>query len=250
VRGPREGTAAVVVAGGPLEASGTADHEREARAAAEVLQGMPGDAWVVAADSGLDRARALGLRVDHVVGDMDSVSPGALAAASAAGIAERHHEAKDATDLDLAIDAALARRPGRLVVVGSAGGRLDHLLAMVTVLAGPRLAGVAVEAVLGPARLVVVRSEARLPGEPGELVSLLPVGGPALGVSTTGLLYPLRDEDLAAGSSRGVSNEVVTSPATVRLRSGVLVAVLPGEWGTHLRRGLGPVQGSRGRGDE
>jgi thiamine pyrophosphokinase len=237
------GTAAVVVAGGPY-ASGrgavVVDHEREVEAAAAALRGMPGDAWVVAADSGLDRARVLGLRVDHVVGDMDSVSPAALAAATAAGIAECHPESKDATDLDLAVDAALAGRPRRLVVIGSGGGRLDHLLAMVSLLAGPRLAGVAVEAALGQARVVVVRSQSRLWARPGELVSLLPVGGPAVGVTTEGLLYPLADEDLPAGSSRGVSNEVTEAPATVRLRDGVLVAVLPGEQGTHLDRGLGP----------
>jgi thiamine pyrophosphokinase len=52
--------------------------------------------------------------------------------------------------------------------------------------------------------------------------------GPAHGVSTTGLRYPLDDEDLEAASSRGVSNEWVAGVATVRLRTGVLLAVAPG----------------------
>jgi thiamine pyrophosphokinase len=234
----------VIVAGGP-SGPAPADLERDAEVAAAALHGMPGDAWVVAADSGLDRARTLGLCVHHVVGDMDSVSPEALAAATAAGIAHRHPESKDATDLDLAIDAALAARPGRIVVIGSAGGRLDHLLALVGVLIGPRLAGVAVEAALGPARLIVVRGggQAHLPGEPGDLVTLLPAGGPVLGVTTHGLLYPLDDEDLPVGTSRGVSNEVRSVPASVHVRAGVLVAVLPGERGTHLDRGVGPPAG-------
>src|ERR687891_406355 len=46
-----------------------------------------------------------------------------------AGI-ERHPAAKDATDLDLALNAALARRPRRIVVVTGAGDRLDHTLAV------------------------------------------------------------------------------------------------------------------------
>ena len=74
---PPPGTAAVVVAGGPLGTEAD-DRERAAEVAAAALRGLPGDAWVVAADSGFDRARALGLRVDQVVGDMDSVSPDAL----------------------------------------------------------------------------------------------------------------------------------------------------------------------------
>ena len=43
-------------------------------------------------------------------------------------------------------------------------------------------------------------------GEPGELVSLLAVNGPAEGVTTEGLAYPLRGETLEPGSTRGVSN--------------------------------------------
>lgn len=196
------------------------------------------DPLVIAADSGLAHARELGLAVDRVVGDMDSVDPGLLEAAAAAGTRiDRYPEAKDATDLDLALDAALAAGPSRLVVVTGRGDRLDHALAVALALATPGLApGVEVEAWIGPAHLWVVRRGATLAGRPGDLVSLLPVHGPARGVTTTGLLYPLVDEDLDLGSSRGVSNEWVADEATVRVRSGVLLAVAPGAAGTHWAR--------------
>jgi thiamine pyrophosphokinase len=228
--GVAAGGVAVVVAGGPVPDD-------------LAPPPLPPGAHVVAADSGLDRAHALGLRVDEVVGDMDSVSADALDAATAAGlVVDRHPEAKDATDLGLAVAVALARRPGRLVVVGSGGGRLDHLLATALLLSGPATDGVAVEAWLGPAHLVVVRpgTPVELHGRPGDLVSLLPVHGPATGVTTGGLLYPLDDEPLPAGSSRGVSNELAGAVARVTVRAGVLVAVVPGEAGTHWRRGVGP----------
>jgi thiamine pyrophosphokinase len=192
--------------------------------------GVPLDrALVVAADSGLDGARRLGLVPDVVVGDMDSVDPASLAAAERAGVpVERHPVAKDATDLDLAIDAALARGARRIVAVTGAGDRFDHALAVALSLAAPRLAGVAVEAWIGRARLWVVRDEVVLPGEPGALVSLLPVHGPARGVTTQGLRYPLAGEDLEPGTTRGVSNEMTAAAARVRVRTGVLLAVLPG----------------------
>ena len=38
------------------------------------LPALPRDAVVIAADGGLDRSRALGLRADAVVGDLDSVT--------------------------------------------------------------------------------------------------------------------------------------------------------------------------------
>jgi thiamine pyrophosphokinase len=184
---------------------------------------------VVAADSGLAGARALGLDVDLVVGDMDSVDPPVLAAAEAAGTPiERHPAAKDATDLDLALDAALARGARRLVVVTGTGDRFDHALALALSLAGDRLAGATVEAWIGPAHLWVVRARLAFEGHPGMLVSLVPAHGPARGVTTAGLLYPLRGEDLDPGTTRGVSNELVGRDAAVEVEGGVLLVVAPG----------------------
>src|SRR3954471_10941958 len=93
---------AIVVAGGP----GPVDLRRP----------LPEGAFVVAADSGLERCATLGLRPDVVVGDFDSVDADALPKAEAAGVRiERHPAAKDATDLALAID--VARRAGATDVV-------------------------------------------------------------------------------------------------------------------------------------
>ena len=86
---------------------------------------------------------------------------------------------------------------------------------------------------MGAARVAVVRDAATLHGPIGDLVTLLPVHGPARGVTTTGLLYPLDAEDLPAGTTRGVSNELVHDPATVTVADGVLVAIQPGQLGTH-----------------
>lgn len=184
---------------------------------------------VIAADGGLDAALAAGVVPALVVGDLDSVGPAALARAERDGVpVARHPAEKDATDLELALDAALDRSPERILVLGSAGGRLDHLLAAALVLASDRYAAVAVDAVLGPARLHVVRGERALAGAPGELLSLLPVHGPAEGVVTDGLRYPLRGETLRPGSSRGVSNVFTQREARIALTGGVLVAVRPG----------------------
>lgn len=201
------------------------------------LPPIPDGAVVVAADSGVDRAHGLGLRVDVAVGDFDSVSDAGLDRARDGGAeVERHPEAKDATDLELALDTALALGPARIVVLGGHGGRLDHLLANALLLARPALDGVDVVAQMGAARVTVVRSRAELHGRIGDVVTLLPLHGPACGVVTEGLLYPLRDEELLPGSSRGVSNELVTTPAVVTVREGTLLAVQPGLAGTHHLR--------------
>lgn len=191
---------------------------------------IPADAIVIAADSGIEHAHALGFAVDVAVGDFDSVRPEALAAAEAAGaVVERHPVDKDRTDLEIALDRALGLSPRRIVVLGGHGGRLDHFLGNVAVLASPAYAGVEMSALLGPGRLWVVRDRLVLRGAPGELVSLLALTGPVHGVLTQGLRYPLDGETLLPGSSRGVSNELAADEASVAVASGVLVVVMPGD---------------------
>jgi thiamine pyrophosphokinase len=212
---------AVIVIGG-----GTPDE----RVCAE----LPVERRVIAADSGLDAARFLGLTVDLLVGDLDSVSAAGLATAEATGtVVERHPPAKDATDTELAI--AAARRDGCDHLIGVSGGpraddpRLDHELGGLLAFAHPDLAAVRVELWWGSTHLEVLHgpSSAGLRGGPGDTVSLLPLHGPASGVVTTGLRYPLRAEELPPGSSRGLSNVVDGVPASVRLEAGTLLVIHP-----------------------
>ncbi len=195
---------------------------------------LPPDTTVIAADSGIDQAHALGLVVDLAIGDFDSVSRDGLARATDMGATvERHPAAKDATDLELALDAALALRPARIHVLGGHGGRLDHHLANALLLAAPAYATAALTAQMGAARVTVVRDTVELHGPLGDVVSLIAAHGPARGVTTTGLLFPLDHEDLHPGSTRGISNELVDASATVALDDGVLIAVQPGQIGAH-----------------
>jgi thiamine pyrophosphokinase len=190
---------------------------------------IPPGAVVVAADGGGELALALQVAVDVVVGDLDSISPGSLETLERSGARiEGHPQEKDATDLALALDAALGFGPRRILLVGAAGGRLDHLLGELLLLGAEAYAGVEVDALLGAAAVHVVRGERSLAGTPGELVSLHALHGPAVGVVTEGLAYPLRGETLEAGSSRGVSNVFAADEARISLERGVLLAVRPG----------------------
>jgi len=214
---PRSAVAIVLAGGDPVEPS------------AQKL--LPSDAFVVAADSGLQGAGPLGLRVDFVVGDFDSADPALVDAAARAGATiERHPAEKDATDLELALLVAQREGAGRIVVAGGAGGRLDHFLANVALLAHPQFAPISISALLADALVTVVRGDGvpvALDGAPGDLVSLLPVGGDALDVTTRGLQYPLSREALGVGTTRGVSNVVDDAPFSVQLEAGTLLAVQP-----------------------
>ena len=195
---------------------------------------IPGDpaVVVVAADRGVDHALSLGIVPLVAVGDFDSVSAAGLERVMAAGTeVRRHPRDKDATDLELALDVAetlVTEGPvgegaddpdARIVVLGDPAGRLDHLLASVAVLTRRRSA--TVTAHLGGHRVDVVH--------PGRAVTLVAHGGVATGVTTTGLRFALRDAVLEPWSSLGVSNECSgAAPASVRITSGVVLAITPG----------------------
>jgi thiamine pyrophosphokinase len=190
---------------------------------------VPLGATVIAADKGVEHALALGLEVAVAVGDFDSASPEVLAVAEAAGVrVERHAAEKDATDLELALDVASTMSPNRILVLADGGGRLDHLVSSLLLLASDRYGHLQIDAFVGAALVHVLRDERELEGESGELVTLLAVNGPAEGVATEGLAYPLRGETLEPGSSRGVSNVFASERARVTIERGVLLAVRPG----------------------
>ncbi len=200
-----------------------------------VAAGAPVDALrhvdadlVIAADSGLGPLRSADRSVDLVVGDLDSVDLADLDAARGAGTeVEEHSAAKDESDLELGLIAALERGATAIHVVVGAGGRLDHSAANLAVLASPRWADTDVTAVVGEHRVWVVRGRRVLPLESGDPVGLIPVGGDAVGVTTTGLVFPLDDERLDVFAARGIANQVATPPAVVTLRAGVLLAIGP-----------------------
>lgn len=190
---------------------------------------VPAADLVVAADGGLDLARLLAIKADIVIGDFDSVTPEALDAARESG-AEiiTHPQAKDATDFALALDVALERGATRITIAGGIGGRLDHLLGNALLLGLPEYRNVTIEARFGPATLTVIHERSDLVGAPGDLLSLLPIGGPVHGITTTGLRWNLANETLMPGTSRGISNEFVAEGAQILLDEGTLLAVAPG----------------------
>jgi thiamine pyrophosphokinase len=198
-----------------------------------------GAALVIGADGGATKALALGLRPDLVVGDADSLGRDGLAAIRAAGIpVELAATAKDESDLELAVLAAVERGATRITILGALGGpRFDHALANAWLLALAVLAGRSAVLLDGATRVRLLDGSAgpagiRLGGRPGDLVSLFPFGADAGGVVTDGLAYPLRDESLALGPARGLSNVRSGPEAGVSLRTGRLLIVE-----THLTEG-------------
>ena len=209
----RPGTArghALILTGGPLPLE---------------LGPLPDAEMVIAADEGIDNARQLGMPVDLLVGDLDSASDGSEAFA---GSVQRHPVDKDQTDLELALAAALAAGMKSVTVVGTMAGRVDHALGNLLLLTADRWQALRIDARIDSARAWVVRDRVVVDGAPDELLSLMAIGGPATGVSTSGLAWPLDSALLESGPGLVVSNRMTGPTAKLSVQQGVLLVIAPG----------------------
>jgi thiamine pyrophosphokinase len=184
---------------------------------------------IVAADGGAAALERDGRHVDLLVGDLDSADAGLVDRLASGGTrVERHPADKDASDTELALAAATAAGADEVIILGALGGRrLDHELANLLLLADPDLQDLRARIVRGATGVRVLRGPAtiELEGREGSIVTLLPIGGNVDGATTNGLRWPLAGASLEMGRSRGLSNEVVASPASVSIERGTLLVV-------------------------
>jgi thiamine pyrophosphokinase len=189
--------------------------------------GVPGrlrpDDLVIAADGGLRHLELLGVTPHVVVGDLDSTSQDLFASAER-GRAQilRHPASKDQTDLELALEVARERGAAETVVFGALGGRPDHAIANILLLAASEPEVCFMDATY---EVFAVRDRLHLLGDPGDAVTLLALGGRVTGIRTEGLEYPLKGEALDVGTTRGVSNVMVSETAGISMKSGRLLVI-------------------------
>ena len=204
---------------------GDAPHERAHRTAVVIATNNDSETLVIAADSGWEHAVATGRVPDILVGDMDSISESHLAQARESHTDVIVHDPdKDETDTEIALATAIDNGATHITVIAGGGDRPDHVFAMLHSLASPRFASARIDGHLGASRFHVCHAHrpVDIHTQPGDTVSLLPVGGDAV-VSADNLKWPLVHETLHARASRGVSN-VATGRVDIAVHEGTLIA--------------------------
>jgi thiamine pyrophosphokinase len=189
---------------------------------------LPADAFVIAADSGYAHAIAMGFVPNELVGDMDSITAVDLSDARDSNILiSQFPTDKDLTDTEIAIASAIAHHSTHITVVSGGGDRFDHVLAMVHSLASCALA-VDTTLLIGTARVsyVTYTKEFRIDARPGNIISLIPIGGAAT-VTTTGLQWELDNDTLQSSTSRGVSNIATGESVSISVTDGSLAVIEP-----------------------
>lgn len=184
---------------------------------------------IIAADGGANHCAGLGLVPDLLIGDLDSTAPEILHNLQAKGVVvHRHPPAKDATDLELALDLALARGAATVRLLAALGGRWDMSLGNILLAAHEKYRAMRISLtgehcllhLIHPGEPFAVR-----PSRPGSKVSLLPLKGDVHGLTLQGFQYPLANASVPFGSSRGISNVLVEAEGVVQLAQGLLLCV-------------------------
>lgn len=172
----------------------------------------------IAADSGYLTARALGDRVDIVVGDFDSMPQDNVPDS----VEVLHVPAeKDETDTQLAVALAIERGACDLVIIGGLGGRLDHTLSSIYILEDLALDGIYAVMTDGTNRVRYLRGSSALIGRSGyKYLSLIAADETVRGVSVEGCHYPLKNATLKRRRQFAVSNEIEGNCALISVKKG------------------------------
>lgn len=176
---------------------------------------------VICADGGFQIARQLGVTPDSLIGDYDSAPQPDLP-----GIIVLPME-KDMTDSEAAIDLAASKGFRRITVLGGLGGRLDHTMGNLGMLA--KYCGKLDRLVFVDGQncvFMMMPGTIRVPANPYPYMGIISYGPFARNVTLRGVKYPLTGHFLTNDTTLGVSNEIVEDAATISFTEGRLLVIL------------------------
>lgn len=182
---------------------------------------------IIAADGGANLCAEAGCMPHILIGDLDSIDSDLLVEYQQQAIEIlRYPTRKDATDLELALDLAMSRGAVKIDLFGAIGGRLDMSLSNLMLASQEKYSNIKVSIHDHSNRIQILHpGNHDVDAESGERVSLLPIVGDVHSITLEGVEYPLADEPLNFGSSRGLSNVVIGEGAKLFFTKGVLAVI-------------------------
>lgn len=185
--------------------------------------------WV-GIDRGVFYLLNAGIKPAMAFGDFDSVTEEEMA------VIEREVEQlkkftpeKDETDMELALNWAIAQNPDSVTIFGATGGRLDHLMANVQLLTKPLVQDIDIHTE------IIDKNNILFLKKPGtynvekiadfKYISFLPVTPEILGMTLENFKYPLKDCHIPMGSTLCISNELIRDHGTFSFSEGILLVV-------------------------
>ena len=180
------------------------------------------DDYVICADSGFDSASKHKITPNLVLGDMDSVKSDI----SNTDDVQLYPVRKDFTDMELALETAIDMKPDEIIMLGAVGSRLDHSMANIFLLKKAYDAGVKACICDVHNKVYYYKDEFYITDSVGKTISLIPLTSEISGLVTKGLDYPLENETIHFGQTRGISNMVTQESAYYKSQNGEGIIVI------------------------
>ena len=171
--------------------------------------------FIICADGGYNHAVKLGVKPDIIIGDFDS----ATGYENEESVI-RYPVRKDFTDGELAVEYAREKGCDSVVLLAMTGDRADHTITDILLLAKCEN-GVLIDDNNEIYILKTTEKKLEISGNTGDTVSIVPINGDLEGIVTKGLEYPLNDETLYFGKSRGVSNVMTADICEITAKNGM-----------------------------
>lgn len=178
------------------------------------------DDFIICADGGLRHVKGLGVDADIAIGDFDSYTK----SDKIESIVYPSH--KNLTDGEIAVDYAIENGYSEILLLAMTGSRLDHTFTNIFQLSKRGN----ITLIDDDNEIHIVKNSIIIEGQKGKTLSIIPVFSDLIGVTVTGVYYPLDNETLYFGEGRGNSNVIVDDLCTISVKGGIgLVFINNGE---------------------
>lgn len=183
--------------------------------------------FIICADGGARHLHKIRKVPTMIVGDLDSIDEDVILQYKDQGVRfEKFPPKKDYTDMELAINYAIEFKPNELTIMGAIGSRLDHTMANIYMLVDIMKKGISCRMLNNKNEIRVISDTIEIRCNDDLNVSLIPLTEKVEGICLTGFEYPLDNETLYMGQSRGVSNKLKSLIGNISIKNGLLAVIV------------------------
>lgn len=175
------------------------------------------DDFVICADGGYIHAQKSGIVPDLIIGDFDSSKMPDNEIEKCI-----YPKRKDFTDSEICFNYACEKGCDEILMFGMTGTRQDHTLSNMLLLFRKKNSVM----IDDNNEIYPLIDSFSVSGKRGKTLSIIPINGDLCGVVTKGLDYPLNNETLYFGESRGNSNVIVADMCEITVKSGKGIIII------------------------
>lgn len=183
--------------------------------------------YIICADGGSNHAYKMEIVPNYIIGDLDSADTNVIEYFRSHNVIfEKFPSKKNETDTELCIYQANKLGATKIDFIGALGGRVDHMLANVSLLYCIRNMNIVPRILTESEEMyIAIDEEVIIEGKVKDTLSVIPLGGDANGVTLSGFEYPLNNYNMKYGLPLGISNIMLADKCSVKVNKGSLLIV-------------------------